>query len=280
MRSRGIAGPRFAGRNVAEYARLSGDARTVADRHVATDPGLPCDDDSVADVRRARNADLRHQQAQRSDTHVVSDLHEIVDARAGPDYSVIDAAAIDRRIRTDLHVVANYAASHVRNLFVPAVSEHIPKAVTRDTHARMDRAPRTDFAAAVYRHVRVQPRAIADLHPVAQHYVVFDADAGAKLHAVPNPRGRCDPRLRWRKVVQQWKYCLQRLVRPLDDDSARRAARCVCQFAGNEHNPGVTFRQLLRVASRGQKSSVAWPRPVERSHAIHRRLRVTAQLAT
>ena len=70
------------------------------------EPGLAREDHAVLDARRAGDADLRHDQAQRADPHVVPDVHEVVDLRAGADHGVVDAAAIDRRVRADLDVVA------------------------------------------------------------------------------------------------------------------------------------------------------------------------------
>ncbi len=45
---------------------------------------------------RPRDADLRHEQAQPPDAHVVPDVHEVVDLRAVADHGVVDAAAVDR----------------------------------------------------------------------------------------------------------------------------------------------------------------------------------------
>ena len=56
---------------------------------------------------------IRHGPA---DPHVVRDLHEIVDLRPRADDRVVDAAAVDRRVRADLDVVLDEAAADMRNL--------------------------------------------------------------------------------------------------------------------------------------------------------------------
>ena len=60
---------------------------------------------------------------------VVSDLNQIVDLRSGADDGVVDAAAIDRRVRADLDVVADDASPDVRNLRMRAIREHVPESI-------------------------------------------------------------------------------------------------------------------------------------------------------
>src|SRR3982750_2391242 len=64
---------------------------------------------------------LRHDQTLLADPHVVRDVHEIVDLRSVSNDGVVDASAIDGRIRPYLDVVADDAAPDVRDLPVPAV---------------------------------------------------------------------------------------------------------------------------------------------------------------
>ena len=99
------------------------------------DAHLPGEDAAVLDPHRARDANLRHEQAQPSDAHVVPDLHEVVDPRPRADHRVIDAAAIDRRVRADLHVRLDDAAPDVRNLLVRPVAEHIAESIRPETRA-------------------------------------------------------------------------------------------------------------------------------------------------
>ena len=81
------------------------------------------------------DADLRHEQAEPADPHVVRDVHEVVDLRPRADHRVVDAAAIDRRVRADLDVVLDDAPADVRDLRVRAVAEHVAEAVGPEPRA-------------------------------------------------------------------------------------------------------------------------------------------------
>ncbi len=113
---------------------------------MTADSRLTSDDHAIPDARRARYTYLRHEQAQRPDPNVVADLHEIVDLGSRADHGIVDASAIDRSVRADLHVISNDAPADVRNLLVSAVPEHIAKAVAPDARARVDEAARADLA--------------------------------------------------------------------------------------------------------------------------------------
>src|SRR2546423_2505410 len=93
------------------------------------DARLPREYAPIANSRRSRNSNLRHDQTKSTDFHVVSDLNEIVDLRSVTDDSVVDASAIDRRIRADLDVISNNAAAHVRNLRMFIAARHVAKSV-------------------------------------------------------------------------------------------------------------------------------------------------------
>ena len=62
------------------------------------------------------DAHLRHDQTGFPDAHVVRDLHEVVDLRPRADDRVVDAPAVDRRVRADLDVVLDDAAADMWNL--------------------------------------------------------------------------------------------------------------------------------------------------------------------
>src|SRR5204863_736600 len=101
VRPRRIAGPRLAGGNVAECARAGGEGRALSDCRMPDDADLATEHRAVLQVCRASNASLRRDETQATNAHVVRDLHEVVDLRAGPDDRVVDAAAIDGTPRAD-----------------------------------------------------------------------------------------------------------------------------------------------------------------------------------
>src|SRR5258706_8042571 len=93
------------------------------------DAGLPRENAPIADSRRSRDSNLRHDQTKSTDFHVMSDLNEVVDLGSVTDDGVVDASAIDRRVRADLDVVSNNAAADVRNLRVFIAARHVAKSV-------------------------------------------------------------------------------------------------------------------------------------------------------
>src|SRR5688572_6439792 len=141
MRARRIARPRFTCRDVSEHAGLAGDLRAVTDFVVSLRCRLASDDDAVPDTRGAGQADLRHDQAELAHRAIVADLDEVVDLGSRADHRVVDAATIDRGVRTNLHVVVDHAAAHMRDLLVSALLESVPLSRAPVAHPRMRNAP-------------------------------------------------------------------------------------------------------------------------------------------
>ena len=92
------------------------DDHAVADRHVVGDAHLPGQDHAAPEPRRARDADLRHQQRVLADHHVVADLHQVVDLGPAPHDRVAEGGAVDRGVGADLDVVLDQHAAHLGNL--------------------------------------------------------------------------------------------------------------------------------------------------------------------
>jgi hypothetical protein len=100
-----------AGRHVPEDAALGCNSHPIPDNqmirhtdvtrdyHVISDPCTSCDSDSC------------HDQTPLSDPDVMSDLNQIVHLGATPDDCVVDAAAIDAGVGTDLHLILEDAAA-------------------------------------------------------------------------------------------------------------------------------------------------------------------------
>src|SRR5665213_527574 len=208
----------------------------------------------------------------------MANLHQIINARARTNCCVTDAATVDRRVRADLHVIANDAATNVGNLLVLSVSEDVTEAIAGDADTGMNGASCTDLAATVHSHMGIQPRSVANPDTVAEYHVVLDPDTGAEFHATTEPCCRRDPRLGCGEIVKSWQQYLNRLVRIPHEDSRRTAGRKFGHVTRNENDTSATVCKLRRVSGRGQESSMARPRPIELCHAIHNQLRVTAQL--
>jgi hypothetical protein len=121
MRSRRITRPRFTRRDIPEHAGLAGDFCACSDCDVTAKPRLSRKHAAISNIRRAGDANLRHDEAQLSYFDVVSYLNKIVDLRSRADDRVIDAAAINGSVSADLDVVPDYASTNMRNLCVSTI---------------------------------------------------------------------------------------------------------------------------------------------------------------
>src|SRR5260370_11908255 len=94
----------------------------VRDSHLAADHHM------MAERTRPGNARLRSNHRVRADPHVVAHVYEVIDLHAFGDACVIQRAAIDGRVRANLHVVSDFHDAHLRKFPVATVSVDIPKA--------------------------------------------------------------------------------------------------------------------------------------------------------
>ena len=91
-------------------------------------------------VMLPENPGLRRDNHVLAELAVVADVHQIIDLRAAPNAGRLQRAAIDGRVRPDLHVVADFKFSDLRKFFVtPALRiANITKAIAAQHRARMD----------------------------------------------------------------------------------------------------------------------------------------------
>ena len=59
---------------------------------------------------------MRHEEAEPPDADVVPEMHEVIELRPCPDDRIVDATAVHRAVRADLHVVANHHRADLRHL--------------------------------------------------------------------------------------------------------------------------------------------------------------------
>src|SRR5689334_955029 len=171
MGPRGISGPGLAGRNVSEDPSLGGESRAGTYAQMSADSGLTGENCSVADGHGSSDSDLRHQQTFLADAHVVGNVHQIVDLGAFADNSVVDAAAVDRSIGTDLDVVGDDTAPNVRNLLVRAIPKDVTETIAADARTRVNEYALAEGRAGINRCARPEARAAADRDAFANHAV-------------------------------------------------------------------------------------------------------------
>ena len=116
-------------------------------------------------------------------THVVSDLHQVVDLDPFLDPGASKACPIDRRVGADLHIVIDLDDADLRHFLVSARGHFKTEAVRADHGATVnndafadpgaftnrdvgiDQGPRADRRLVPNIAVRTDPRARANLHP-------------------------------------------------------------------------------------------------------------------
>src|SRR5262249_57884409 len=99
-------------------------------------------------ARAAGNSHLRYQHAAATDLHVVPDLYQIINHRAGADHGVPRGAPVDRRIGTDLDIVLDDDAAELRHLDEPPGIKREAEAVLTDADARIKPDPGADEGMA------------------------------------------------------------------------------------------------------------------------------------
>ena len=92
----------------------------------------------ISQARAAAETHLPHDQAMPTNGHVVGNMHKVIDLGALPDDGVAECSAINGRIGTYLHVVANDHSAKLEDFAVMALVEHIAVTVRADDRAGMD----------------------------------------------------------------------------------------------------------------------------------------------
>lgn len=108
---RGWAG----GPSNAYNASLGSDLAASPDAPMTRYRNLVSDPDKILPARRASDAALRHNRGTATKTHVVTDLHQVINARAGTGDGVTDRSAIDRRVGAEFHIVFENHATELQD---------------------------------------------------------------------------------------------------------------------------------------------------------------------
>src|SRR5690606_9283389 len=139
------------------------------------------------------------------DADVVRDHHEIVELHAVLDHGVLDRAAVDRRVRADLDVVADHDRAELRHLDPPAMREILgeTEAVAADHRPRLKEATAADADAIEHDDARDETRVRADLDVRADRAARTDHDPVADLAPRSDDRMRTD--LRARRDLRVWR---------------------------------------------------------------------------
>lgn len=92
-------------RNIANHAGLGAHLRATSNGNVASERSLAADLNEVLQHRRPGNTNLRHDDTALAQADVVTDLHQIIEARARTNHRVPHRAPVDGGVRTYFDVV-------------------------------------------------------------------------------------------------------------------------------------------------------------------------------
>src|SRR5262249_33895648 len=152
-RDRRVAHHLRVGWHIIEDGALGSDLHAVADLEVSGEARLAGHHDVVAQLGRAGDPDLGHEQAVLPDLRAVADHYLVIDLRSIADDCFSDGCAIDGAAGADLHVIADAHDSDLRHFAVAAVLDHEAVAVRTDDRAAVDDAAAADDRAGVNRDV-------------------------------------------------------------------------------------------------------------------------------
>src|SRR6185312_6563901 len=117
----------------------AGEAGAVADPGMVAHPRLSGEDDEIADVGAAGDADQGDDEAVPPDMDVVSDLNQIIDLGAFADHRVAQRATVDGGVGPDLDPVLDDHAPQLRRLGMAAGGRGKAETRLADLGAGQDR---------------------------------------------------------------------------------------------------------------------------------------------
>ena len=118
--------------------RLRAKDGVVLDLSMVRYPDLASYDDALANRTTAGDTGLRRQYRMLADANVVGHLNQVIDFYSACDRGDVERTSINRRVRTDFHVVADLNAPDLREFPVTALTEDVAESVAAYDCAGMD----------------------------------------------------------------------------------------------------------------------------------------------
>ena len=130
----------------------------------------------------------------------MSELNQIIDNHAVFHHRILERTAIDRRISTDFHIIANHNRRELLDFHPTLCTGRIAKAVRTDRGIGVNRAAPSDFdrvtnhCTGLDHRICTNIRAMTNIDartepdPITQHRVCFDTGARINGHCVTQLR--------------------------------------------------------------------------------------------
>src|ERR1700722_8537630 len=197
-----------------------GESGTAADDNMSIDRHHAAHLHKILHDSGARDPAHAGDGAAAAQSHTMRDLHEVVDARAGPDHGIGHAAAVDRRVGADLHIIMHDDQTQLRNgqetvlrnretePFLtnsrPRIDENtIPEQGVRNTGVTANPAIRPDFDSGTYHGQWRDAGSFADHRSLADHGKWSDLGARVGPGILADHSRGMHARHRWRLRMEQ-----------------------------------------------------------------------------
>src|SRR5579862_660167 len=128
----------------------------VANGKVTGDSRLPRKSHVVAENCTTGNTYQTADNTMLANDRVVSDLDEVINLRASSHAGPAEPAPVDRRIRPDFHIVADFHAACLRDLLVLAAYRFKSKTICPEHHAGVENRPIPHERALSQSNVRIE----------------------------------------------------------------------------------------------------------------------------
>ncbi len=134
-------------------------------------PHLSAHDHAILQHRTPTDPSLRGHHHVAPDPYVVSHLHQVVELHSIANHRGVQRPAVDRRIRPDLHVVANLQPSNLRKLMEPSGRRvrHKSESISSQHRARLHNHPVAHRRSRINRHPRHQVTILSHHHSRTDH---------------------------------------------------------------------------------------------------------------
>src|SRR4051794_36470456 len=144
----------------------------------------------LADDGAARDACAARDDSMRANPDAVAELDLVIQLHTLFNYGVLNSAAVDGGVGSNLHIGPDPHGAHLRHLHPLALLGRKPEPIPADHHARLNDRARSDF------HSMTQGHTGNEVHVVLEHNVLFDHAPQTNMHTRTNDRAVADDRER------------------------------------------------------------------------------------
>ena len=152
----------LSGGNRCHYAGLCADLGAVADGHMSGQPHLACQNDPVADFRRAGHPDLGAHNTAHTYVYVVPDLDEVINFCIVANDRAGNFGAVNAGIGLHFYIVAQNHIADLRDFLVASVVKCKPETVRADFSPGLQNNVIFQYALLADNDLRVNVAVLAD----------------------------------------------------------------------------------------------------------------------